>query len=125
MIYYGLQHITENDKAAIKKVLESPWLTQGPVIEQFEQKVAEYCEAKYAVAVTNATSALHIACVSAGLGKGDLLWTSPITFTASANCGRYCGADVDFVDIDDDTYNMSIDELQKKLQKAKKLPGSL
>lgn len=92
-------------------------MTQGPAIEKFEKYVAEYCGVKYAVAVTNATSALHIACLAAGLGKGDVLWTSPITFTASANCGRYCGADVDFVDIDPSTYNMSVDELEKKLQK--------
>ena len=125
MIYYGKQNINEADIQAVVGVLESDFLTQGPVLEKFERKVADYCGAKYAVAVTNATSALHIACLSAGLGKGDILWTSPITFTASANCGRYCGADVDFVDIDPATYNMSVVELEKKLQKAKaenKLP---
>lgn len=119
MIYYGKQSINEADIKAVVDVLQSDFLTQGPVLERFEKKVAEYCGAKYAVAVTNATSALHIACRAAGLGKGDVLWTSPITFTASANCGRYCGADVDFVDIDAATYNMSIDELEKKLQEAK------
>lgn len=90
-------------------------MTQGPAIERFEQRVAEYCGVKYAVAVTNATSALHIACKAAELSRGDTLWTSPITFVASANCGRYCGAKVDFVDIDDVTYDMSVDELEKKL----------
>lgn len=119
MIYYGKQSINEADIKAVVDVLHSDFLTQGPVLERFEKKVAEYCGAKYAVAVTNATSALHIACRAAGLGEGDVLWTSPITFTASANCGCYCGADVDFVDIDAATYNMSIDELEKKLQEAK------
>lgn len=119
MIYYGKQNVNEADIKAVVDVLQSDFLTQGPVLEQFEKKVAEYCGAKYAVAVTNATSALHIACRAAGLGEGDILWTSPITFTASANCGRYCGADVDFIDIDSATYNMSVDELAKKLRKAK------
>lgn len=122
MIYYGHQHITEKDIQAVERVLHSDWLTQGPAIEAFEKKVANYCRAKYAVAVTNATSALHIACKAAGLGEGDVLWTSPITFTASANCGRYCGADVDFVDIDDKTYNMSVAELRHKLEAAVKKP---
>ena len=122
MIYYGHQHITEKDIQAVERVLHSDWLTQGPAIEAFEKKVANYCGAKYAVAVTNATSALHIACKAAGLGEGDVLWTSPITFTASANCGRYCGADVDFVDIDDKTYNMSVAELRHKLEAAIKKP---
>lgn len=122
MIYYGHQHITEKDIQAVERVLHSDWLTQGPAIETFEKKVANYCGAKYAVAVTNATSALHIACKAAGLGEGDVLWTSPITFTASANCGRYCGADVDFVDIDDKTYNMSVAELRHKLEAAVKKP---
>ena len=122
MIYYGHQHITEKDIQAVERVLHSDWLTQGPAIEAFEKKVANYCGAKYAVAVTNATSALHIACKAAGLGERDVLWTSPITFTASANCGRYCGADVDFVDIDDKTYNMSVAELRHKLETAVKKP---
>lgn len=122
MIYYGKQFIDEQDINAVVEVLKSDFLTQGPVIEKFEKAVAEYCGAKYAVAVTNATSALHIACLAAGLDKGDMLWTSPITFTASANCGRYCGADVDFVDIDDSTYNMSISALKEKLEKSKIKP---
>ncbi len=120
MIYYGRQNINAKDIQSVVDVLNSDFLTQGPVLEQFEKKVADYCGAKYAVAVTNATSALHIACRAAGLGEGDSLWTSPITFTASANCGRYCGADVDFVDINSATYNMSVTLLAEKLEKAKK-----
>ena len=115
MIYYGKQSLDESDIEAVISVLRSDFLTQGPTIERFERRVADYCGAKYAVAVTNATSALHIACRAAGLSHGDMLWTSPITFVASANCGRYCGAKVDFVDIDDTTYNMSVEELEKKL----------
>ena len=122
MIFYGKQSIDENDIDAVVEVLKSDFLTQGPAIEKFEKCVAEYCGAKYAVAVTSATAALHISCLSAGLGKDDILWTSPISFTASANCGRYCGADVDFVDIDPSTYNMSIAELEKKLQAAEIKP---
>ena len=120
MIYYGRQDINEADIQAVEAVLRSDFLTQGPAIERFEQRVAQYCGVKYAVAVCNATSALHIACLAAGLGKGDLLWTSPITFVASANCARYCGADVDFVDIDENTYNMSVPALEQKLQEAKR-----
>lgn len=122
MIYYGHQHITNEDIEAVREVLTSDFLTQGPAIERFERSVAGYCGAAYAVAVTNATAALHIACQAAGLGKGDVLWTSPVTFVASANCARYCGADVDFVDIDDKTYNMSVAALEKKLKTKKKLP---
>ena len=118
MIYYGKQDINEADIQAVEAVLRSDFLTQGPAIERFEQRVATYCGVKYAVAVCNATSALHIACLAAGLGKGDLLWTSPITFVASANCARYCGADVDFVDIDENTYNMSASALEQKRQEA-------
>lgn len=125
MIFYGKQTLDENDINAVVEVLKSDFLTQGPTIGKFEKCVANYCGAKYAVAVTNATSALHIACLAAGLGKGDTLWTSPITFTASANCGRYCGANVDFVDIDNNTYNMSVEELEAKLTKAEVLPKVL
>jgi UDP-4-amino-4,6-dideoxy-N-acetyl-beta-L-altrosamine transaminase len=119
-IPYGRQDINQADIDAVIQVLQSDWLTQGPTIEQFEKKVAKYCGAKYAVAVNSATSALHIACMAAGLGQEDALWTSPNTFVASANCGRYCGADVDFVDIDFRTYNMSVDKLEQKLIHAKK-----
>ena len=125
MIYYGRQDINEADIQAVESVLRSDFLTQGPAIERFDRRVADYCGAKYAVAVCNATAALHIACLAAGLGKGDVLWTSPITFVASANCALYCGGDVDFVDIDAKTYNMSADLLEEKLRMAKtegKLP---
>lgn len=118
-IPYGRQSISEADIQAVVDVLRSDWLTQGPAIEQFEQAVATYCGAKYAVAVNSATSALHIACMAAELGPGDTLWTSPNTFVASANCGLYCRADVDFVDIDPRTYNLSVAELEKKLVLAR------
>ncbi|MFP5268884.1 UDP-4-amino-4,6-dideoxy-N-acetyl-beta-L-altrosamine transaminase [Coleofasciculus sp.] len=114
-IPYGRQDINQSDIDAVVAVLKSDWITQGPAIERFEQAVANYCGVKYAVAVSSATAALHIACLAVGLGKGDSLWTSPNTFVASANCGLYCGADVDFVDIDPRTYNLSVDELEGKL----------
>jgi UDP-4-amino-4,6-dideoxy-N-acetyl-beta-L-altrosamine transaminase len=117
-IPYGHQNINQQDIDAVVEVLQSDWLTQGPAIERFEQAVAEYCSAKYAVAVSSATAALHIACIAAALGKGDILWTSPNTFVASANCGLYCGSSVDFVDINPRTYNLSIDELERKLALA-------
>ena len=121
MIPYGCQEITEVDIAEIEKVLRSDFLTQGPIVPKFEQSVADYCGASHAIAVNSATSALHIACLALDLGPGDWLWTSPNTFVASANCGRYCGADIDFVDIDAKTYNMSVDALSEKLIQAKKL----
>lgn len=121
MIPYGRQDITEDDIAAVVSVLRSNWLTQGPAIERFERAVAEYTGAAHAVAVCNATAALHLACRALGLGAGDTLWTVPNTFVASANCARYCGANVDFVDIDPLTYNMSVDALQAKLIQAEKL----
>ena len=121
MIPYGRQEITEEDIAEVEKVLRSDFLTQGPTVPRFEQTVANYCGANYAVAVNSATSALHIACLALDLGPGDWLWTSPNTFVASANCGRYCGADIDFVDIDPQTYNMSADALSEKLIRAEKL----
>jgi UDP-4-amino-4,6-dideoxy-N-acetyl-beta-L-altrosamine transaminase len=120
LIPYGHQSISDADIKAVIEVLRSDWLTQGPLIEKFEQTVADYCGAKYAVAVNSATSALHIACLAVGLGKGDILWTSPNTFVASANCGLYCGANVDFVDIDNFTYNLSVEKLKNKLETAKK-----
>ena len=118
-IPYGRQSISEEDIRAVVAVLESDWLTQGPSIERFERAVADYCGARYAVAVNSATSALHIACLAAGLGPGDMLWTSPNTFVASANCGLYCGARVDFVDIDPCTYNLSVERLTDKLATAR------
>ncbi|WP_256874491.1 UDP-4-amino-4,6-dideoxy-N-acetyl-beta-L-altrosamine transaminase [Nostoc sp. C057] len=119
-IPYGRQDINQEDIDAVIEVLRSDWITQGPAIERFEQAVANYCGAKYAVAVSSATAALHIACFAAGLGQGDILWTSPNTFVASANCGLYCGAKVDFVDINPNTYNLSVDELESKLAEAEK-----
>lgn len=124
VIPYGKQDITQEDVDAVVEVLQSDFLTQGPVVPRFEQSVARYCGARHAVAVNSATSALHLACLALGLGHGDTLWTSPITFVASANCGLYCGAKVDFVDIDPRTYNLSVDALEKKLVQAEKL-GSL
>ena len=116
---YGRQNITEADIAAVVEVLRSPFLTQGPTVPAFEQAVAAKVGARHGVAVNSATSALHIACLALGLGPGDRLWTSPITFVASANCGRYSGATVDFVDIEPTTGLMSMVALQTKLEQAK------
>lgn len=123
MIPYGRQDISEEDIQSVVEVLRSDWLTQGPAVERFEQEVARYCGAKYAVAVSNATAALHLACLAAGLKPGDNLWTSPNTFVASANCGLYCGANPGFVDIDPRTYNLSADALEEKLAQAEKQGG--
>src|SRR5258708_4778038 len=117
-IPYGRQDVRPEDIDAVVAVLRSDWLTQGPTVPRFEAALARYCGARHAVAVNSATSALHIACVALGLGRGDRLWTSPNTFVASANCGLYCGAEVDFVDIDPRTYNMSVDCLAAKLERA-------
>lgn len=117
-IPYGRQSISEADIQAVVEVLRSDWLTQGPAVEQFEACVAKYCGAAQAVALNSATSALHIACLAAGLSPGDTLWTSPNTFVASANCARYCGASVDFVDIDPKSYNLSPVALEAKLKRA-------
>ena len=119
LIPYGKQDINQQDIDSIVDVLKSDFLTQGPQVPAFERALAKYTGANYAVAVNSATSALHIACLALGLGEGDWLWTSPITFVASANCGLYCGAKVDFVDIDPDTYNMCPKTLEKKLIEAK------
>jgi UDP-4-amino-4,6-dideoxy-N-acetyl-beta-L-altrosamine transaminase len=121
MIPYGRQEITKEDILEVEKVLRSDFLTQGPIVPKFEKKVADYCSAKHAVAVNSATSALHVACLALNLEPNDYLWTSPNTFVASANCGIYCGANIDFVDIDPKTYNMSTDALSIKLAKAEKL----
>jgi len=128
MIPYGRQDISDDDIASVIAVLRSDWLTQGPTVERFEREVMEYCGARHAVAVFNATAALHLACRALGLGPGDILWTSPNTFVASANCGLYTGASVDFVDIDPRTYNMSVQALEAKLEAAEtagKLPKIL
>ena len=120
MIPYGKQDINQADIDSVIDVLQSDFLTQGPQVPLFEKTVSDYCDAEYGVAVNSATSALHIACLALELGKGDWLWTSPNSFVASANCGLYCGAKVDFVDIDRLTYNLSTEELEKKLIRAKK-----
>jgi len=120
MIPYGRQEITKEDILEVEKVLRSDFLTQGPIVPKFEQKVADYCKSNFAIAVNSATSALHIACLALNLGPNDYLWTSPNTFVASANCGLYCGANIDFVDIDPETYNMCVDTLSDKLIKSEK-----
>ena len=125
MIPYGKQNISKEDIESVVKVLNSDFLTQGPQVPLFEKAVSGYCGSEYSVAVNSATSALHISCLALGLQEGDLLWTSPNSFVASANCALYCGAKVDFVDIDPLTYNISVEELEKKLINAKlddKLP---
>lgn len=120
MIPYGRQDISQADIDAVIAVLQSDYLTQGPMVPSFELKVAEHVGARYALAVNSATSALHVACLALGLGPGDRLWTSPITFVASANCALYCGAIVDFVDIDPRTYNLCPIALEHKLQQAER-----
>ncbi|MDI4669581.1 UDP-4-amino-4,6-dideoxy-N-acetyl-beta-L-altrosamine transaminase [Pseudoalteromonas shioyasakiensis] len=119
VIPYGKQSISQEDINAVIDVLKSDWLTQGPAVPAFESAIAEYCDAHYACATNSATSALHIACLALGVGKGDIVWTSPISFVASSNCALYCGADIDFVDIDLETGNMSVAALQEKLTLAK------
>ena len=119
-IPYGRQDISEDDIAAVEAVLRSDWLTQGPTVERFEQTVASYVGARYACAVNNATAGLHLACRAVGLGPGDTLWTVPNTFVASSNAALYCGASIDFVDIDPGTYNMSVTALTDKLQAAER-----
>lgn len=119
MIPYGRQSISEADIEAVVEVLRSDFLTQGPVVPRFEQAVADYCGARFGVAVNSGTAALHIACLALGVGPGDWVWTSPISFVASANCALYCGAQVDFVDIEPDTGNMCALELGRKLIVAK------
>ncbi|HJR11283.1 MAG TPA: UDP-4-amino-4,6-dideoxy-N-acetyl-beta-L-altrosamine transaminase, partial [Rhodanobacteraceae bacterium] len=118
MIPYGRQDITQDDIDAVVSVLTSDYLTQGPVVPRFERSIADYCGTAHAVAMNSATSALHVACMALELGPGDCLWTSPITFVASANCALYCGAQVDFVDIDPHTWNMSAAALEEKLKAA-------
>jgi UDP-4-amino-4,6-dideoxy-N-acetyl-beta-L-altrosamine transaminase len=120
MIPYGKQDINQEDIDAVIEVLKSDFITQGPSVPLFEKTLQNHTTAKYGIAVNSATSALHIACLALGVGKGDLVWTSPITFVASANCALYCGAEIDFVDIDSKTYNMCPGQLELKLRAAKK-----
>jgi len=121
IIPYGRQDINQADIDAVVAVLQSDYLTQGPMVPKFEEAVAQHCGTAHALAVNSATSALHIACLALGLGPGDWLWTTPITFVASANCGLYCGAQVDFVDIDPRTYNLCPQALASKLEQAERL----
>jgi UDP-4-amino-4,6-dideoxy-N-acetyl-beta-L-altrosamine transaminase len=128
MIPYSKQSISKEDTKAVLKVLQSNFLTQGPLVGKFENKVNKFCGSKYSVAVNSGSSALHIACLALGVKRGDLVWTVPNTFVASANCAINCGAKIDFVDIDKDTFNISIAALKKKLllaKKRKKLPKVL
>ncbi|OYU42245.1 MAG: UDP-4-amino-4,6-dideoxy-N-acetyl-beta-L-altrosamine transaminase, partial [Burkholderiales bacterium PBB4] len=120
MIPYGRQLISEEDLSEVVRVLRSDFLTQGPEIPAFERELAAYCGASHGVAVNSATSALHIACMALGVGPGDMVWTSPLTFVASSNCALYCGAAIDFVDIDSRTYNISVDRLAEKLEESAK-----
>lgn len=120
MIPYGRQSISQADIDAVVDVLKSDFLTQGPAIERFEAAIREACGVEYAVAFNSATSALHIGCLALGVGSGDVVWTTPVSFVASSNCALYCGADIDFVDIDARTYNISVEALAKKLEQAEK-----
>jgi dTDP-4-amino-4,6-dideoxygalactose transaminase len=122
MIPYGRQNITEDDIQAVIDVLNSPFLTQGPAIPAFEASLCQATGAKFASVMNSATSALHVACLALDVGKDDVVWTSPNSFVASANCVLYCGASVDFVDIHPQTYNMCADSLETKLKNASKLP---
>ena len=128
MIPYSKQSISKEDTRAVLKVLQSNFLTQGPLVGKFENMVNKFCGSKYSVAVNSGSSALHIACLALGVKRGDLVWTVPNTFVASANCAINSGAKIDFVDIDKDTFNISITALEKKLilaKKKKKLPKEL
>ena len=120
MIPYGRQDVDEADVRAVVEVLRSDFLTQGPVVPRFEAAMTTYCGAGHAVATNSATSALHVACLALGVGLGDRVWTSAVTFLASANCARYCGAEVDFVDIDPQTCNMSVEDLARRLEQAER-----
>jgi UDP-4-amino-4,6-dideoxy-N-acetyl-beta-L-altrosamine transaminase len=121
MIPYGRQHISNEDIEEVVRVLRSDFLTQGPVIPAFEEAVAKYCGALSGVAVSSATSALHLACLALDVGPGDVVWTTPVTFVATANCALYCGARIDFVDIDPKTYNISVNTLAEKLESASRI----
>jgi UDP-4-amino-4,6-dideoxy-N-acetyl-beta-L-altrosamine transaminase len=122
IIPYSSQFIDKNDINSVKTVLNSQYLTQGPLVPKFEKSLSNYCKTKFAVVLNSATSALHVACLALGLKKGDYLWTTPISFVATANCGLYCGAKIDFIDIDINTFNLNVDLLEKKLKTTKKKP---
>ncbi|MDA9600606.1 aminotransferase class I/II-fold pyridoxal phosphate-dependent enzyme [Nitrosomonadales bacterium] len=117
-IPYGRQTISKDDIQSVVDVLQSDFLTQGPVVPAFEQAIQTYCDVANAIATNSATSALHLACLVLDVGAGDIVWTTPITFVSSANCALYCGADIDFVDIDAETYNISVEALETKLKQA-------
>ena len=119
-IPYGKQNINQDDINSVIEVLRSDFITQGETVPKFEESIASHCDVKYAVAANSATSSLHIACLALGVGVGDTVWTSPNSFVASSNCALYCGAKVDFVDIDSNTFNMSVDSLEEKLIRAAK-----
>ena len=119
MIPYGKHNIDQDDIDAVIDVLKSDWLTQGPKVPQFEKLLSEYCGASHSIAVNSATSALHVACMAMGVGPGDIVWTSSISFVASANCARYCNADIEFIDINPSTYNICVESLEENLKKAK------
>ena len=123
-IPYGKQSISKSDIEEVVSILKSDWLTQGPAGLRFEEKVAKTVGCKYGLAVNSGTSALHLACLALNVGKGDIVWTSPISFVASANCAIFCGASVDFVDIDINTFNMDVEKLEEKLRSAK-ISGTL
>jgi UDP-4-amino-4,6-dideoxy-N-acetyl-beta-L-altrosamine transaminase len=125
MIPYGRQDITQEDIDSVVEVLNSDFLTQGPQVPAFEASIQDYCGAAHALAVNSGTSALHIACLALGVGPGDEVWTTPITFVASANCALYCGASVDFVDIDPRTYNLCPEALARKLEQRRESGGTL
>ena len=118
MIPYGRQNIDQDDLESVISVLKSDFITQGPIVPKFEKAVRDFCGASFSLAVNSATSALHLALLALDVKKGDLVWTSPISFVASANCALYCGADIDFVDIDPQTFNISAQHLEEKLLSA-------
>ena len=120
MIPYGKQDINSNDIQEVIKVLKSDFITQGPKLPIFEKEISNFCNSKYAVAMNSATSGLHLSCLALGLTTNDYLWTSPISFVASANCGIYCGAQIDFIDIDRNNFNIDTNLLKAKLIQAEK-----
>ena len=119
-INYSRQNINQNDIENVKNVLKSNFLTQGPKVEEFEKAINKFCKSKYSVACNSATSALHISCLALGLKKNDIVWTNPVSFVASANCALYCGAKVEYIDIDLSTFNVTYENFKKKLEKQKK-----